>query len=498
MKERSHEAWVKRILQRTAARNLYLQNDLFENDTSSKIEDDDEIKGEDDDEIKVDDDVKSPVADKNDKKRRSSSITIWTDEMGRETNLEIPTFLLLKHPLLEKAVKSDFFEITMGVLIFANVIVMGMDHYPQSETYEDNLELVNAGLTIVFLVEMILKWIGLGLFVYFKDGMNRLDFVVVMIGVVELFFLGSTSSLVVLRAIRLGRLVKFVRFMGSLQDILKLLANSLSSIVYVSILLLLFIVIYSILGMQFFQHKLSDDEGNLPRNNFDSFHWAFVSIFQVLAGENWPALLYDGIAGTDWFTGSAFFVSWVIIGQFVLLNLFLAVVMANFDDLGAEKEKNDEKKDDKDKNTKNNEEEEEKTTKSNPPKETETIEEKILKTHVNGKHEKNLGFIKVGDPFHIRVLSLVASSIFRNTILALIVLSSIALAMECPATMDSDHEDSTFDDNADNRWIDAMYVLLGSPSLTRAHSINSFTPTHKILGTHWTSSSASSLELSLC
>jgi hypothetical protein len=56
--------------------------------------------------------------------------------------------------------------------------------------------------------------------------------------------------------------------------------------------LILFVYVYSLLGMQFFAGKL-EFEGVVPRANFDSFVWAFVTIFQVLIGDNWQYVLYD-------------------------------------------------------------------------------------------------------------------------------------------------------------------------------------------------------------
>ncbi len=164
----------------------------------------------------------------------------------------------------------------MCALILGNMFAIACDHYPQSESFEDNLEISNVVFTLIFTAEVLFKWVGLGLADYFADGMNILDFVIVVVGLVEILFLGS-SSFTAFRALRFGRLVKLIRFMKSLQDILRVLAKSLEGIFYVSMLLLLFIVIYSILGMQFFQHKLSDGEGGVPRNNYDTFHWAFVS-----------------------------------------------------------------------------------------------------------------------------------------------------------------------------------------------------------------------------
>lgn len=86
--------------------------------------------------------------------------------------------------------------------------------------------------------------------------------------------------------------------------------------------------------VQFFGGKFSfPGEDELPRNNFDNVHHAFITVFQILAGENWPAVMYDGVRATGWL-GVLYFIAWVVLGQFILLNLFLAVLMDNFDKIG--------------------------------------------------------------------------------------------------------------------------------------------------------------------
>ena len=72
----------------------------------------------------------------------------------------------------------------------------------------------------------------------------------------------------------------------------------------------------------------------LTKTHSKDFHWAFITVFQVLAGENWPTIMFDSVRATN-ILSSIYFVSWVVLGQFILLNLFLAVLMSNFDQLGA-------------------------------------------------------------------------------------------------------------------------------------------------------------------
>lgn len=82
---------------------------------------------------------------------------------------------------------------------------------------------------------------------------------------------------------------------------------------------MLFCFIYSILGMQLFGGQMGSGD-DLPRNNFDTLHWSFISVFQILSGEAWNEIMYIGVAAGGWGT-VVFFISWVIIGQYILLNV---------------------------------------------------------------------------------------------------------------------------------------------------------------------------------
>ena len=108
-----------------------------------------------------------------------------------------------------------------------------------------------------------------------------------------------------------------------------------------TILLTLFIYVYSLLGMQFFAGKLRfrsqggdpDINGSfVPRANFDSMLWSFVTIFQVLVGDGWNTVMYDCYRSIGW-TSIFYFISLVLFGNIIMLNLFLAILLGNFNDV---------------------------------------------------------------------------------------------------------------------------------------------------------------------
>jgi voltage-dependent calcium channel L type alpha-1D len=105
-----------------------------------------------------------------------------------------------------------------------------------------------------------------------------------------------------------------------------------------SVLLALFVFIYSLLGMELFAYRVKFDEndvvdenGQSPRTNFDEFQYAIITIFIVLIGEDWNNVMYAYVRATN-SLAIAFFMSLMILGNLVLLNLFLAILLKNFEE----------------------------------------------------------------------------------------------------------------------------------------------------------------------
>ena len=97
-----------------------------------------------------------------------------------------------------------------------------------------------------------------------------------------------------------------------------------------SFIVCLTIFIFALLGMQLFGGKMCGlDDGEVPRHNFDTLLWALVTVFQVLTGEDWNAVMYDGMAATsEW--SALYFLLLQIVGNFLVLNLFVAILLTNF------------------------------------------------------------------------------------------------------------------------------------------------------------------------
>ncbi|TRY66750.1 hypothetical protein DNTS_028791 [Danionella cerebrum] len=208
-------------------------------------------------------------------------------------------------------VVSPPFEYTIMALIALNTIVLMMKYDGASHAYEDVLGNLNIVFTSLFSMECILKIIAFGALNYFKDAWNIFDCVTVL---------------------------------GSITDIL---VTELGALPYVCLLIAMLFFIYAIIGMQLFGNIKIEEDGESAinqHNNFRTFFQALMLLFRSATGEAWHDIMLsclgkkvcDPLSGnTEAECGSEFaylyFVSFIFLCSFLMLNLFVAVIMDNFE-----------------------------------------------------------------------------------------------------------------------------------------------------------------------
>ncbi|XP_023273227.1 voltage-dependent T-type calcium channel subunit alpha-1H-like [Seriola lalandi dorsalis] len=233
---------------------------------------------------------------------------------------------------LELIVGSRYFNRGIMIAILINTLSMGIEYHEQPQELTDILEISNMVFTSLFSLEMLLKLLALGLFGYIKNPYNGFDSVIVIISVWEIVG-EAEGGLSVLRTFRLLRVLKLVRFLPALRRQLVVLMKTMDNVATFCMLLMLFIFIFSILGMHLFGCKfgLRQDSGDtLPdRKNFDSLLWATVTVFQILTQEDWNAVLYNGMASTTPLA-ALYFVALMTFGNYVLFNLLVAILVEGF------------------------------------------------------------------------------------------------------------------------------------------------------------------------
>ncbi|XP_068997745.1 LOW QUALITY PROTEIN: voltage-dependent L-type calcium channel subunit alpha-1D-like [Embiotoca jacksoni] len=354
------------------------------------------------------------------------------------------------------AVKTTNFYWLVLLLVFLNTVASASEHYGQPKWLTEMQERANKILLLLFTLEMLMKMYAFGLQIYFMALFNRFDCFVVCGGILETMLVEMEVippiGISVLRCIRLLRIFKMTRHWAALSDLVNSLLNSMKAICSLLLLLFLFLIIFALLGMQLFGGKFNFDETQMKRSTFDSFPQALLTCFQILTGEDWNAVMYDGIMayGGPIFPNMVvciYFVILFVCGNYILLNVFLAIAVDNLAGGGGEK-KVEEKKEDEEEWDEDEEKEDEDAGNDEDDwqdnEELRAIEglEGVapLKPEFSGPKEKIVpipdgsSFFILGKKNCLRVAchNLIHHPYFTNFILIFIILSSISLAAEDP------------------------------------------------------------------
>ena len=208
------------------------------------------------------------------------------------------------------------------------------EHHNQDEKLTEVLEISNVIFTTIFTLEMVMKILADGLMGYLRNFYNVFDASIVFVSIWEIVDESeSGGGLSVLRTFRLLRVLKLVRFLPALRRQLIVLMRTMDNVATFMMLLFLFIFIFSILGMHLFGCKFcwlnKYSETECDRANFDSLLWAIVTVFQILTQEDWNLVLYNGMASSGPLA-SLYFIALMTIGNYVLFNLLVAILVEGF------------------------------------------------------------------------------------------------------------------------------------------------------------------------
>ena len=272
-------------------------------------------------------------------------------------------------------VTSVSFNFFIFLLILGNTATLAAYTYDQSDLQTDLLEIFNEFFTWIFFAEMIFKLIGLGFTNYRKDSYNVFDCVIVVISLVDWTIsripnVEAGGALNAFRALRLLRMLKLSKSWKALAEILRKTSKSMKDISNFSLLLLLFVYIFALLGMELFANvALLDEDENLvagseniqalvasgdyytfPRDNFNNVGFALTTIFIIIMGEDWNWAMYQWVraygygSSISYYIGVFFFLLVMIMGNIVLFSLFTAILLHNFE--GGDKEEEEEEGED--------------------------------------------------------------------------------------------------------------------------------------------------------
>ncbi|XP_023556088.1 voltage-dependent N-type calcium channel subunit alpha-1B isoform X3 [Octodon degus] len=237
---------------------------------------------------------------------------------------------------IRRMVKAQSFYWVVLCVVALNTLCVAMVHYNQPQRLTIALYFAEFVFLGLFLTEMSLKMYGLGPRSYFRSSFNCFDFGVIVGSIFEVVWAavkpGTSFGISVLRALRLLRIFKVTKYWNSLRNLVVSLLNSMKSIISLLFLLFLFIVVFALLGMQLFggQFNFQDET---PTTNFDTFPAAILTVFQILTGEDWNAVMYHGIESQGGVSrgmfSSFYFIVLTLFGNYTLLNVFLAIAVDN-------------------------------------------------------------------------------------------------------------------------------------------------------------------------
>uniref|UniRef100_A0A8D0FKM0 Sodium channel protein type 2 subunit alpha n=1 Tax=Strix occidentalis caurina TaxID=311401 RepID=A0A8D0FKM0_STROC len=255
-------------------------------------------------------------------------------------------WLRVKH-VVNLVVMDPFVDLAITICIVLNTLFMAMEHYPMTEQFSSVLSVGNLVFTGIFTAEMVLKIIAMDPYYYFQEGWNIFDGIIVSLSLMELG-LANVEGLSVLRSFRLLRVFKLAKSWPTLNMLIKIIGNSVGALGNLTLVLAIIVFIFAVVGMQLFGKsykecvcKISSD-CVLPRWHMHDFFHSFLIVFRVLCGE-WIETMWDCMEVAGQTMCLIVFMLVMVIGNLVVLNLFLALLLSSFssDNLAATDDDNE-------------------------------------------------------------------------------------------------------------------------------------------------------------
>uniref|UniRef100_W5LPY5 Sodium channel protein n=1 Tax=Astyanax mexicanus TaxID=7994 RepID=W5LPY5_ASTMX len=244
-----------------------------------------------------------------------------------------PGWLKLKE-WVKFMVMDPFLDLAITICIVLNTLFMALEHYPMTDEFNKMLSVGNLVFTGIFTAEMVLKIIALDPYYYFQQGWNIFDSFIVCLSLMELG-LSNVEGLSVLRSFRLLRVFKLAKSWPTLNTLIKIIGNSVGALGNLTLVLAIIVFIFAVVGMQLFGKnyelcvcKISKD-CILPRWHMKDFFHSFLIVFRVLCGE-WIETMWDCMEVAGQPLCILVFMLVMVIGNLVVLNLFLALLLSSF------------------------------------------------------------------------------------------------------------------------------------------------------------------------
>ena len=248
--------------------------------------------------------------------------------------------------LCKSIVEFPAFTLLVMLVILANLVTLALYGYPVDTVREEVLDKLNLGFIYFFVAELMLRLSAVGFKDYFNVGFNIFDAFIILLSIIEQAMIYYSSdaefdkdaaTLKSFRAARILRVFRLANGWDSFLRFLETLRQTLKDLRLFLLLLVLFMYITAVCGMELyafrvrFKDGVASSDGTSPRINFDTFPEAMTAMFALLTNDDWNAIMYDFLRACEDPETITFFVLIVIVGNFILLQLFLAILISTFD-----------------------------------------------------------------------------------------------------------------------------------------------------------------------
>lgn len=207
---------------------------------------------------------------------------------------------------------SNLFQWTILGLIFANAMLLGIETMPMvSEGNEQILLTIDFGFLLIFLIELALR-IYAWRTDFFRNGWNLFDFTIILVSA-----LAFSNLFAALRAFRVLRVLHLVTILPRMRTVVRALIDSIPGILSVGVLVVLIVYVFAVIASNLY----GDDHPEIFGNVFTSMY----TLFQVMTLEGWADIAAE-VGETSRYAW-IFFISFLLIGTFTMLNLFVAIVV---------------------------------------------------------------------------------------------------------------------------------------------------------------------------
>ena len=226
----------------------------------------------------------------------------------------------------QRLVDSKYFEPIIIAIIVANSLLLGMETSKTlEERFGDQMRLGNQVALSIFIVEAIIKMVALAprSHRYFKDGWNVFDFIVIVAALIP----ATGQFAVVARLARLLRALRLISAVKELRLIITALVRSIPSVGHVMMLMGIIVYIYAIMGYHFFHVDDPQNWGSLGRS--------CLTLFNIITLEGWTEVMAVAMEINPY--AWIYFVSFVVVGTFVVINLLIAIIINNLDEAKLER-----------------------------------------------------------------------------------------------------------------------------------------------------------------